>query len=281
MAARIAGLPALDRLLDARYRLAVRTHRATLPALDGLDRAIHAGLERDGVYTTSLEALGLTGSAEIVATAQALARDYAETARQKAAQGQAFIMLPAMAALLRPALFCWGLDERLLNIAENYIGLPPAYDGMAILYTVAGTDEQATRRWHRDREDRRMMKVAVYLNDVDLDGGPFELDPRAATAAAVDPAAAITCTGPTGTVVFADTARFFHRGRPGLTHDRAAIFYSYFAQRPRRPFFCERSGLTRAQVAALTRDVTPRQAASARWHDALPLLVRAIPSAPI
>jgi hypothetical protein len=151
---------------------------------------------------------------------------------------------------------------------------------MTIVYTVAGGKAESTRQWHRDREDRRMVKIAIYLNDVDGDGGPFELDTRGERASDADFATVRSCEGPAGTVIFADTARCLHRGRPAK-RDRAAVFYSYFSRRPRNSFFCERSGLTRLQVAALTRNLPPRQAESAQWHAALPPLLRLIPSAPI
>ena len=41
------------------------------------------------------------------------------------------------------------------------------------------------RRRHHDTEDRRVLKLLVWLNDVDLDGGPFEYIERSRTPAAV------------------------------------------------------------------------------------------------
>ncbi|MBB4154060.1 hypothetical protein GGQ80_001970 [Sphingomonas jinjuensis] len=147
-----------------------------------------------------------------------------------------------------------------------------------------------------------MLKVAVYLNDVGSDGGPFQLFSR------VDErqndrhgyryheadevhfrelfgenyADSVTsCTGPAGTVVFADTAKYFHRGAPAFARDRAAAFFSYFARRPRHPFFCERSGLTRDQLAVIAAGLPKRQQDAVLWHQALPLPLRMIPPAPL
>jgi hypothetical protein len=281
LAHRISSVAPIERALDARYNRLRHAHQRAVPMLAGLDQQISRGLERDGIFATSLAALAIPEAEHVLETARGLAIGYAATARSRAARGDKFIMIPPMATLLQPLLFAWGVQERLLNIVEAYLGLPPAYDGMAIVYTVADGKEEAAREWHRDREDLRMVKIAIYLNDVDIDGGPFELDTRCEQAIDKPDAASVrTCLGKAGTVIFADTARCLHRGRPP-DQDRAAIFYSYFSQRPRRPFFCERSGLTRAQVVALTAGFTPRQTVSSLWHDHLPPLIRIIPSAPI
>jgi hypothetical protein len=56
-------------------------------------------------------------------------------------------------------------------LARHRPHLPVAYDGASVNYTVADGREVSTRRWHRDWEDRRMLKVAVCLNDVGHGGG--------------------------------------------------------------------------------------------------------------
>jgi hypothetical protein len=278
---RIVSMPSIERRLESHYHRSLRRHASLLPKLSGLDARICEGLERDGIFVTSLEELGLPASREMLETARQMACDYAPRAHARAARGEQYLMLPAAQVMMEPVLFTWGLEDRLLNIAEAYLGLPPAYDGMAVVYSVADGKEEATRRWHRDREDRRMVRIAIYLNDVDVGGGPFELDRRGRDALqADDPAAIRTCPGPAGTVIFADTARCLHRGRPAV-RDRMAIFYSYFSRLPRNSFYCERSGLSRAQISALTRALPARQAESALWYKALPALLRVIPAAPI
>lgn len=299
LAYRASRAPSVARLRAARHAAALADHRARLPVLDGIDRAAAEALARDGIFATTLDALGLAGSARLLATARALVRDHAEDARRRAASGIDFVLLPPTLIDANPALFRWGLCDRLLDIAEAHVGVPVGYDGATIIYTVADGREAATRIWHRDREDRRMLKVAIYLNDVDADGGPFELITRApaATAATLpwtipdrdlgtvfegDVGQAIrTCTGAAGTVVFADTARFYHRGRPAIARDRAALFFSYFAARPLNPWFCDRSGLSRRQIDRLTRGASERQRGCALWWRQGSALARLIPAAPI
>jgi hypothetical protein len=139
-----------------------------------------------------------------------------------------------------------------------------------------------------------MIKLAVYLTDVDADSGPFQLLPVEATVPddrfylydadekddggrilGVHP---ISCEGAAGTVVVADTARFFHRGKPATGRDRAALFYSYFARVPQRPYFCDRSGLSARDVAKLVETLSPRQQNAALWRRNLPFPWRFVPA---
>ena len=281
---KISALGPVARRLDARYRRALALHQSARPSLAGLDYEICEGLQNQGLFVTSLEALNLAMSAEIMAAGQKLAQSFASEARTRSASGETFLMVSPNATLTQPGLFAWGLQDRLLDIVEAYLGLPIAYDGMAIIYTTANGNEEATRRWHRDREDRRMVKIIIYLNDVVAgEGGPYQLDPAsdAAGSAADRHASIVTCEGKAGTVIFTDTARFLHRGEPASKTDRAAIFYSYFSQKPRSPYFCERSGLSRKQIAALAAGLSARQRASILWREHLPWPLRFLPSAPI
>ncbi len=285
-------------MLASGYRRAVASHRRMLPALSPADRAIVEALERDGIYISSLDCLGLPDSREAVRIGQTLAAEFGADAHRQAAGGIEFNMVPPERIVINPRIFAWGLSDRLLDIAEAYLGVPAAYDGMQIIYTVADGREISTRRWHRDWEDRKMLKVAIYLNDVDAEGGPFEAvkgprrlegdefsydlmtDDDLRRMFGEEFADRVTsCTGRTGTVIFVDTARQYHRGRPATGTDRAAIFYSYFAKRPRHPFFCERSGLSRQQIERLSRHLNPRQRAAALWRRSLPVWLRLIPSA--
>lgn len=299
-ALRVSNIHPVKALLEAKYRHALAENAKTLPKLSAGDEAIVTALKRDGVYLTSLAALDLPGSDAILAAGRDLAEDYGPTARRNVRDGADLNYVPSAGITARPELFAWGLGDRLLDIAEAYLGLPVAYDGINIVYTVADGRAVATRRWHRDWEDRSMLKVAIYLNDVTESGGPFELirrhdatqgpgdcfhyapaahDELARRLGADYEADVASCTGPAGTVIFADTAKFFHRGRPASSDDRMAIFFSYFARRPRHPFLCERSGLARKEIAKLAVGLNPRQRAATLWRDTLPPLLRLIPPA--
>lgn len=299
---KLLNQPQVRVALAKRHSNALLKHESALPRLTGSDAQIVAGLKAYGIYVTTLAALGLGGSDSAIRQANSLVGSFVSEARDRAARGQHFIIVPPARVAASPAIYHLGLQDRLLDIAENYIGLPPAYDGVTINYTVADGQEVATRTWHRDREDRLMLKVAIYLNDVDENGGPFELirrpDPThndllgynyepadsAELLRRLEPDFRddiLSCCGPAGTVIFADTARFFHRGKPATESDRAAIFYSYFANRPRHPFFCDRSGVSRNDVARLTTALPPRQQNAAQWRDRLSPILKLIPPVPV
>lgn len=286
--------------LRRRYEAALDAHRPLLPKLEGLDREIVDTLDREGVFMTSLAALWLPDADELVDSAEALAHAFAPTARSKVAVGEDFVHVPSDHIRANPSIYFWGLNHRLLDIAEAYLGLPPAYDGVLLSYTVADGREVSTRKWHRDWEDRRMLKIAIYLHDVDDAGGPFEAirrqdsaqsdadgfsyeladnDELAARLGASFEDAILSCVGRRGTVIFTDTARFFHRGKPTISRDRAALFYSYFARPPRHPFLCERTSMKRAQIAKLARHLPERQRQAAMWRRSLHPLLRFIPPA--
>ena len=268
--------------------------------LDSLGTAIVDGLDRDGVYTTSLASLVLPGNRRMLADAKVLSGTLAQRSQHPASKGRAILTASADDILARPSLYYWGLDDRVLDIVETYLGGTCAYDGLAYYYSRADGREVSTRKWHRDREDRRMVKVAVYINDVCEASGPLEvLDPGVQTrldrelswpyqtvthdqmtrmlgaAGAADATKSIT--GGEGTVIFVDTARCHHRGKPPTARDRSAIFYSYFPSAPRHPFCCERSTLSRGHLRQLSQDLPQRQKACVQWRDRLPLTSRLIP----
>ena len=248
----------IRRILGKHHDYKLREHGANLPKLAAVDTTIVEALNRDGIYMTSLKELSLPDSEKLFQIGTKLSQAFKNEARARAASGEAFIIVPPEDIVRNQQIFHWGLQDRLLDIAENYIGLPPAFDGVVLNYTVADGRAISTRKWHRDWEDRRMLKVAVYLNDVDAAGGPFqmirrhdsmqndidgfdyaladdvELERRLGARFAQD---VVSCEGPAGTVIFTDTARFFHRGKPATGSDRSAIFYSYFSRRPRHPSF--------------------------------------------
>jgi len=84
-------------------------------------------------------------------------------------------------------------------------------------------------------------------------------------------------TGAAGTVIFADTARYYHRGKPPIRSDRAAVFFGYFARPPRHPFLCERSRLSRAQITQLVADLPQVERDTALWMQSVPIPIRWIP----
>jgi hypothetical protein len=75
------------------------------------------------------------------------------------------------------------LDPKVLDLANSYLGLWSKLEYLDLWYTKptpADTERRASQKWHRDYNDRHLLKVFVYLSDVDEEAGPFEYVPRSA-----------------------------------------------------------------------------------------------------
>ncbi len=281
--------------MEASYERARRAHEAHLPGLRGSDARIVEDLKESAVSVTSLEAMGLEGVDALLADANALVARHSPWTRSFQADAADII---AHEEIIR-----WGLSDRLLDIAENYLCAPVGYDGINVFFTKADGMEVGTRRWHRDVEDRRMLKIALYLNDVDEDGGPLQVLRRRLpdhdrmvggkfpimhqgqlekALGDFDPDRdVVTCTGKAGTLIFADTAAWYHRGKPARARDRCAVYFNYMNRAPLRPFRCERSTISRAQIRRLAASMPQRQRDCLLWRDSLPLVARIVPPAPV
>ena len=128
-----------------------------------------------------------------------------------------------------------------------------------------------------DIDDRRMLKIIVYLNDVGDGCGPFEYLDRDASDHAVrilrysaghvsDAAMArvvpaedwVQVTGPRLTAIFVDPKRLLHRVRPPTQADRYSLTFTYMSTTPLFQTFPE-SRLSPAALAGLSKELTPRQ----------------------
>lgn len=240
------------RRTQARLR---RLHKKDLPQLNDFDQRIVDALERDGAVVTSLTELaadGLSSEFDLQAASDVLANpqliiDYPKDYMQQAS-------LEQLASV--PQIIRWGLEERFLAIAQNYIGLPAAYRGLVLRRDLADGKDQETRIWHRDVEDVRIMKIIVYIRDVDENGGGFRFIPRSHSptkgieyvngrvpadimAGLVSDDKYVTCIGSAGTVLFADPTSIWHHGCVPESAHRLTAFFAYNSQRPLRPHYCQ------------------------------------------
>ena len=108
-------------------------------------------------------------------------------------------------------------------------------------------DRIASQQWHRDPEDEHVVKVFVYLSDVDEESGPFEYvrdsttggrygdlwswggkryPPQGDLEAVTSPEDRLVVTGPAGTMIVCDTGGF-HRGGFARTKPRVLATFTY------------------------------------------------------
>jgi hypothetical protein len=143
-----------------------------------------------------------------------------------------------------------GINPRLLNLANAYLGMWSKLEYVDVWYTPAagGDERKSSQRWHRDFNDRHLLKAFIYLVDVDEDTGPFEYVPRSAPGGELEAmwpwrplgenyppddefaervnGRSVTFTAPKGTVILCNTAGF-HRGGFARAKPRALATFTW------------------------------------------------------
>jgi hypothetical protein len=159
----------------------------------------------------------------------------------------------------RDAAFTWpslwleiAIEPDILNTVNSYLGLWSHLRYVDVWDTVAkehdGPD-QASQRWHRDPEDRRLVKTFLYFSDVDRSAGAMQYVPHsrrgekygglwpqkfpAGVTLKADELEAripetdwVTCALPAGTLLFVDTVGF-HRGGRAVSRRRVLATWTY------------------------------------------------------
>jgi len=257
-------------------------HRTHIPTLSSIDQKIMDGLNRDGGYITSLAELSLPLNEQLVQAAN----EISDGLPKEPANADQFVFAAATGDILKnPVVFAWGLQERLLDIAENYLRVPVGYRGLFFQKDFANKQQVSTRLWHKDPEDHRLLKIVVYLNDVDAAGGPFEFIPKrfrgslrflryklfrsdAEVAERVDPSNWVSCTGKAGTVIFFSAGHVLHRGKVPVDSHRRAIFFNYHTRQPIKVYAGHWDApFSPEELQVLSQDLPARQKACAFWWE--------------
>ncbi len=176
--------------------------------------------------------------------------------------------LSADSALLKVAL-----DKKLLEIISSYLGVwPQLYSVSAWLNYPTEDEAKTSQLWHRDPEDLKIIKVFIYLVDVDENCGPFSYIPdthpfgsAAGKAAAYEKQKRVlddeisevypseswmSCVGPAKTMILADTVGYHRGGKPSVGQ-RILINFTYTSGTP----FSGRSFRLREKPAWVTDDI--------------------------
>jgi len=250
-----------DRVLG--NRAARRRYAAERPSLDAVQERIVEQLQRDGYTTVPFaELAGEATWKQVEAEAQTfISETEAELAREKEGSESSLRRRPGKEFVVRKYAYDvqlgledpWlrlGLNKHLLDIANTYLGMWTKLEYVDVWYTppVAEGERQSSQRWHRDFNDRHLLKAFLYLVDVDEDTGPFEYVPRTAPGSELDhlwpwrplgdnyppdeefaaKAAdrAVTFTAPKGTLIFCNTCGF-HRGGFAKSKPRVLATVTY------------------------------------------------------
>lgn len=274
---------------DGRASL-VRAHASNLSELRDDVRLLGQALVEDGFCVADAGIFESFGSVKFQAAANEIYDCMEEHYLRTGRNIDTIKLLDLYPSLLDQfkIVFRAGLDIGVLEIVEQYLRLPAAYGGVDIFFTVADGSDRGARTWHRDSEDNPMVKVAVYLNDVDDSGGPLEilhlqhLAPMSRTFRGFRHQKLVNLqkegkidfdvtsfTGPKGTVVLCDTFRYFHRGKPATGRNRRALFFNYYANKPLTPYFCPNPPFSSDKMEALVSDLSAKQRDAALWRERL------------
>lgn len=146
----------------------------------------------------------------------------------------------------------FSLSQPILTVVNAYLGMFSKFRLWHLEATLPlppNIPASNSQRWHRDYEDRKLVKVFLYLNDVDESAGPFTYLKRSHAGGAwrglfpmrpprgtlampsnvdelVPPADVVRCTGQAGTLIFCDTSGL-HKGGLAISGHRLMHTASY------------------------------------------------------
>lgn len=244
------------------------------PRLEDESRRVLETLNRDGIALTSVQELVGPGNCfeEMAAalagidsekTAEiAVAREKAQASVQNDEKTFNYSYIVGQRQLSWDDVFLrFALQKPVLQVANAYLGMLSKLRYCNVWRTFASQAElKESQLWHRDRDDRLILKMFVYLSDVDEGAGPFTYAPGTHPKGAIQqeppgtperPGGPLRSTddemaqvvpkdrwvsaqGKRGTIVFADT-RGFHCGGRARERDRMmfiAMFASSIAAHP-------------------------------------------------
>jgi hypothetical protein len=294
---KIINLPA-----DAAFLLSQKFGRSEDTSLDVRPIYIDLGSEEiaritrdlrdNGFARSSLQEIGLPGDQSVLTSADVVAqRLHAQAMHLSPPISNSTLTSSPADIISYPDIYRFGLNKIFLEIAGSYFGSPVAYDGCMVFFSIPDGKENGARYWHKDREDRNVLKMGLYLTDVWPESGPLEV------AVSKNPAMersvrafsnadlfnrfpdidSVQLTGRRGTIVFADTARYYHRGSPPTASYRSMVYFTYMRSPPAFPFYCSRTQLTPAQIDDLTLPLDAQQIEAAHWRSRVTSWKRWVP----
>jgi hypothetical protein len=147
-----------------------------------------------------------------------------------------------------------GVSDPMLDVVNSYFGLWSKLTYVDLWYTPPaepGVERVSSQRWHRDYNDDRLVKVFLYLRDVDEDTGPLEFvlgstpggeygdvwpwrpvsndlyPPQEEFDERIPESAHVSLTGPEGSMIFCNTSGFHRGGYATGDRPRVMAVYNY------------------------------------------------------
>ena len=241
-------IPILQNKVKQIYKQNLEKYKSAIAKVDGEDAFMLDSIQERGSLVTSLQKLAFPSTNLMLNSAAELVGYL----RKCSPENKSIVGVAQSKLVNYPEIFLWGLEERLLNLIENYIGMPIIYHGVAVCKNLANGKLEGVRQWHIDPEDYRMIKIIIYLNDVTIDGGPYEyidlnLTPKILRetqyssgfiadqeiAEIIPQSDWRTCIGKYGTIIITDTCNVFHRAKPAVKTERFSLTFCYTSIKPK------------------------------------------------
>ena len=119
------------------YRAELMKYFGKLPELSQADRKLCETLKRTGIVMTSLEDLGIPSTSQLMAATEKMIPLLQRTnvagnlsSNMRSAASHCLYGDPVAIAQKFPAIHLWGLQDRILDILENYYGAPMSCIGV-------------------------------------------------------------------------------------------------------------------------------------------------------
>ena len=243
-----------------------RRLRSQPPVLSPAQKEVIQNLKERGVATASFQELGI--SPEVWDRLQGIVKEFVESPRVDEAtrrfpeevkepkRNDAYMVTlfeaePTL-SLSDPFLRA-ALDPPVLDIVNSYLELWAKLVYVDVWYTIphAAPERIGSQRWHRDPEDKRMLKVYLYFSDVTPESGAMQYVPGSALGGRyqnlwswrpfasesrypsegeleqhIPRSEVVSCIGRPGTLVFCDTSGF-HRGGSWKSGSRIAATWTF------------------------------------------------------
>jgi hypothetical protein len=109
--------PFFQKKSELAYRKQIEKYVNYLPEISPEDLTLVDSLRQEGAFVTSLQALEIPSTSLLLPSTEKLLPEL----RAFSSNGNNVISLPYFKLMKYPEIFLWGLEERLLNIIENYM----------------------------------------------------------------------------------------------------------------------------------------------------------------
>lgn len=248
---------------SVRMQLRRRSRHAREVALDSLQIDLVTSLSREGIAIVPIDKLvGAGTKARLIAAAEKTLSDPRLRTQIENGKGQTGKKEFVIRAFGEPPVVPGNdpfltilLSERLLQVVNHYLSDVAKLQSTNLWYSVpvpCDAPAISSQRWHRDYDDRTILKAFLYLVDVDVHMGPLEYiresqpggryekvfpqrPPFGATPSegsverAIPTEQHLVGTGPAGTLLLCDTTGL-HRGGRSTTAPRL-LYYGAFTTR--------------------------------------------------